>query len=238
MLGLILGGVAASCGAPAMAPEGFTIASEIRQGRRSAAEIAGDADLALERRRDVGRETVVAWGEVLDAALDSEQLDARRRARAYAEAVVVEWHGRGLSREVGREVGRRVGEMGGGAGGAQGGSVLFVFKPCVGTSSDIDYDAEVLEASIDGVETAILPRETRVGTLNDRNAGPLLTFHSVRLPPGAAGRTMLVRWRVRIFSAATTSPLAPDWEQTEVIAIPGGRAAFDGRRVRPVEDGR
>jgi hypothetical protein len=161
-----------------------------------------------------------AWGDVVDAYLASNPTDQARIQRCLEESVAVHWSG---TSELFKDATGKSLESG----------MLFVFEPAVGPRSLIDYDASIEFAALDGVPVPIGEKQSDVFYAHVRNTAALDTFISLDLAGPIAGKSLAVRWRIRIVDLSTTQPIASDWVHTETIPIPSdGNGFIFGRRNR------
>lgn len=183
------------------------IGRRVRAGVLSAMDLAVVIDEALALRHSDWVGMRVAWGDVVDAGLATGVLDEARTRRCFAEAVGVVWDG-GFD-----SVRERSGR-------SDGGGLFFVFGPAVGSRSTVTFDADIESVLLDGVQLSAGPRKSGMRYAHVRNSAPGDTDIGVELPGRAAGKSLVVRWRVKIKDAVTGAPLADDWVHEEAIAIP------------------
>lgn len=216
LVGVILAPLLAGCGSPDGSDRAFRIAGEIRAGALPPGTIRRRADEALDQRLTDWCHLRAAWGDVVDAALESGALDPERRARAYAEAVVPHWNTATEGYFEGEE--HRL--------------LCVVFGPCVGPGSRIAYEATITDASMDGACLQI-DEPFGLGYIHHvANPAGGDTMQFITLPESIRGRTLSFTWRVRIFDQQTREPLAEDWVHTETVRFPDRPAWVWGLRAR------
>lgn len=194
-------------------------ASRIRAKTFTRPEVLAAFDRALELRASTDVESRARWGDVVDAALASGALDEASRRRAAWSSVMVEWYGQSEGSDENNKL--------------MPGFVGVMFSPLTGPRTTLEFDASLTSATVGNLKAEIgKPDEVamagmEVGTLPG-------TFLLVTLPEGSKGRTLTVKWKVRIFDRATKKPACADWEWTEFIEIPQfAQRRIEGRRVRP-----
>lgn len=197
------------------------LARRLRTGALSGGDMRVVVDEALaERHANYGIERRAAWGDVVDAGLSSGTLDQARSQRCLNEAVGVNWIGTSeLFKDInGRSVVR---------------GISFMFAPAVGPGSSIAFDADLESATVEGYPLRITPMENGVVYLHASTPAARDSLFEVELPARVAGKSLIVKWRIKIKDAATGAPLAKDWVHTETIAIPAtGSGIFNGGRHR------
>ena len=217
-LGMVLVLLLAGCESPDGGDRAFRIAGEIRAGNLPPETIRRRADEALDKRLTDWCHLRAAWGDVVDAALQSGALDQDRRARAYAEAVVPYWNTATEGYFPGEE--HRL--------------LSVVFGPCVGPESRTAYDATITDAAMDGALLQIGEPFDLGYIYHVANPAGGDTMQFITLPGSIRGRTLSFTWRVRIFDKETREPLAEDWIHTETITFPDRPAWISGHRARGV----